>query len=140
MAKSDKIEPTENQRIVFRAVLICFLLFLLIKIVWINHPNESPKEIASKVIDFMQLDNSNSTQKEEVRKYFSYTPNFMDNSSNSSNSDKIISIRSVDEQKAKAVVTVDIENSYAKTPMQLKFTKEGSFFSGYKWIIQEVVD
>lgn len=139
MVKKDDFEPANNQVVALRLVFAVLIILVAVKFLWINRPDETPREISNKVISYLQTENPTSDQKEELRKYFDYEPQFMSSSSDADLSSAVVSIRSIDEQDNTATVTTDIESSLAKTPFQLKFVKKGNIWSGYRWVINSTV-
>lgn len=131
-------------------VVVSFLIigvFALLKAEVLNRPRKTPKEITQMMVDFTQKDKPSDQDKTEMRKYISQslldkwnTNESSSPDSSSSSTDKpVIIIQSVEENGASATATLEISASILKIPVQYKFSKEGNFWTGYKWVISDLV-
>ena len=129
--------------------IVLIVAFGLLKYLVLNKPSDTPKQITQKMVDFVQKDKPTDQDKSEMRKFMSQTlldkwSSTSDSSSSSSDSgsstDKpVITIQSVEENGASATATIEISASILKVPVQYKFTKEGNYWKGYKWVITDLV-
>lgn len=132
-------------------IIIGIIIFLgslvVIKMFYFNPPKETPQQITQKIIDFMQKKETTDKDKENIRKYYKasvldkFDKDISDTKSedNSSNKDIVVTIKSVEEQKNTATATIEMEAWILKVPIQFKFVKDGNFWKGYNWMIEDII-
>lgn len=125
-------------------VLLLVIIFGLTKYFYLNRPKETPKQITQYIIDYVQKDNPTDQDKEKIKSYykqevFDKFSKETDTSDSSGNSDVVVTIKNIDESKTKATVTIEFQVSIIQVPIQFKFVKEGNYFKGYKWLIEDVI-
>jgi len=126
-------------------IVVIIVAFALLKAFVLNNPKETPQQITQNIIEFIQDDNSSEDDKSNIREY--YKPEALDkfdtttddSSSSDEPSDVVVTIKSVEENKDKATATLEFSAWVVTMPIQLKFEKEGNFFSGYRWLIVDVI-
>lgn len=127
-------------------LLFVVIAFGAIKHFYLNNPKESPRQITQNIVDFMQTDKPSDVNKAKIASYykqelkdkFNSTVKSKDEASSDSSSDAVISIKNVEEDKNIASSTIELQVLMFQVPVQFKFTKEGNFFAGYKWMINDI--
>jgi len=114
--------------------------------VFFNKPKETPRQITQKMIDSAQKDNATDEDRAEIRKYIKqnllnkWSSESSSTSSDSTSSAKsVMSILSVEENGSSATATIEISSWTMKLPVQYKFTKEGNYWKGYKWMVSDLI-
>lgn len=141
---------SKNSKIIAIVIGVLVVLGILgsVKAFYLNPPKETPKQITQKLIDFIQKKDTTDKDKENIRKYYKasvldkFDKDISDTKSgtdNESKSDVVVTIKSVEEQKNTATATIEMEVWILKVPIQFKFVKEGNFWKGYKWMIEDVI-
>ncbi len=125
-------------------VIVLLVITALTKHFYFNLPNETPREIVQNIVDYAQEDNPTAEDKEKIVSYYKEGVNedFSKETSaedSSSGSDVVVDITNVEESSDKATVTIEMSVVLVKVPVQFKLIKEGNFWTGYKWLIGDVV-
>lgn len=111
-----------------------------------NKPKETPKQITQNIVNFMQNNKPSDADKAKIASYyktelkdkFNSTVKSKEQESSSSPSDAVITIKSIEEDKNTASSTIELQVLMFQVPVQFKFSKEGNFFTGYKWMISDI--
>lgn len=128
--------------------LVLIGIFCIIKAYFFNPPKESPKQITQKIIDLVQKKNPTEQDKQSIRKYYksSILEKFdkdmsatKDDTTDNSDGGPVVTIKGIDEQKNTATSTIEFDAVIIKVPVQFKFVKDGNFWTGYKWMINDVI-
>jgi len=134
--------------IISLGILILIGILAIVKAYYLNPPKESPKQITQKIIDFVQKKDVTDADKENIRKYYKSNvlekfdkdiANSKNENEDESKADVVVTIKSVEEQKNSATATIEMEAWIIKVPIQFKFVKEGNFWKGYKWLIEDMI-
>lgn len=142
-----KIRGNKKVILIIAGCVLLVAVLALLKAFIINPPKETPRQITQKMVDFMQKKDVTEQDKANIRKYYSqniidkFNKDVADTSKSSDNlsGDVVVTIRSIEEQNKTATATVEVETWILKVPIQFKFTKEGNFFKGYKWVISDII-
>lgn len=131
---------------IFGIILILGAL-IGIKALVLNVPKEDPREISQKIMDFMQSQTQTESEKAAIRGYF--TKDLVDRLSTDTDQTQsedssveqgvVVTIQNVEESESRATVTLEVSAWILKVPFQLKYVKQGDFWKGYKWMVDDVI-
>jgi len=142
---------TKRKKLLIGLIVILVVAALaIVKGIYLNKPNKTPREITQTIVDSMQKKELSDSDREQLRTYFK--PEVFDkfgksetkssdstSSSDSSLSNTVINIKSVDENGNSATATVEMQASIITLPIQYKFVKEGNYWKGYQWKVSDII-
>ena len=140
-----KLKNQKSLIIIVSIAIVIIGFFLIFKSVYLNKPKQTPKEITNNFIDATEQGDKNKMTDLKNKYYTDKLSNKMakENSDNQETTDEsgiIFTIINESVQKSNADYILETKIPlFGSVQIKMKFIKVGSFWKGYKWMIDDII-